>query len=129
MEILAVCGYFKIRLSACRSPAQRGWKGPIWSGDTAMETVFGFLDSAAEYFGCLATSSGQLLRFSSRKTWAVGYMSNISALKSLTRQLFTDQSMKFILTYRLCQDPVEHFFGEIRQKGGFNNNPNAAQFQ
>lgn len=33
------------------------------------------------------------------------------------------------LTYNLSQDPLEQLFGEIRQKGGFNNNPNVEQFR
>jgi hypothetical protein len=59
----------------------------------------------------------------------LGYCSNIVALKELVAEVFSDRSKRFILTYRLCQDPIKHFFGEIRQRGGFNNNPNAEQFR
>lgn len=34
-----------------------------------------------------------------------------------------------IVTYRLSQDHLELFFGCIRQKGGYNNNPNVVQFK
>lgn len=37
--------------------------------------------------------------------------------------------MKYISTYRLSQDHLEIFFGRIRQKGGYNNNPNVVQFK
>jgi len=37
-------------------------------------------------------------------------------------------SLKYLLTYKLSQDFLELFFGCIRAKGGFNNNPTARQF-
>lgn len=32
------------------------------------------------------------------------------------------------MTNRLCQDPLEKFFGQQRQKGRVNENPNVSQF-
>jgi len=37
--------------------------------------------------------------------------------------------MDFLLTYKLSQDHLEMFFSAIRSKGGFNNNPTAAQLE
>jgi hypothetical protein len=34
-----------------------------------------------------------------------------------------------LLTYKLLQDHLETFFSAMRAKGGFNNNPNAQQFE
>ena len=34
-----------------------------------------------------------------------------------------------MLTYKLNQDHLETFFSALRSKGGFNNNPNAKQFE
>lgn len=36
---------------------------------------------------------------------------------------------RFLLTYKLSQDPIELFFSAVRSKGGFNNNPSAQQFK
>ena len=40
-----------------------------------------------------------------------------------TVKFFLQNSSKFILTERLCQDPVEEFFGIQRQLGRTNDNP------
>ena len=37
--------------------------------------------------------------------------------------------MTYILSYKLSQDHIEMFFSAIRARGGFNNNPTAAQFE
>lgn len=39
------------------------------------------------------------------------------------------KKLKYILTHKLSQDHLELFFGAIRGKGGFNNNPTARQFE
>lgn len=36
---------------------------------------------------------------------------------------------KYLITYRLSQDHLELFFGAIRSKSGYNNNPTARQFE
>ncbi|KAH6925843.1 hypothetical protein HPB50_011091 [Hyalomma asiaticum] len=35
---------------------------------------------------------------------------------------------KYLLTHKLSQDDAENFFRSIRGRGGYNNNPTAAQF-
>ena len=37
--------------------------------------------------------------------------------------------LKYILTYRLTQDPLELMFSLVRRKGGFNNNPTGPQME
>ena len=36
--------------------------------------------------------------------------------------------MKYILTYKFCQDHLKLFFGAVRSAGGWNNNPTTSQF-
>ncbi|KAL3185565.1 hypothetical protein MRX96_028967 [Rhipicephalus microplus] len=36
--------------------------------------------------------------------------------------------LKYLLTHKLSQDHAENFFGSVRGRGGYNNNPTAAQF-
>jgi hypothetical protein len=46
--------------------------------------------------------------------------------------LFEDlnkKGLEFLLTYKLCQDFLETFFGAIRSREGFNSNPNCLQFK
>lgn len=58
-----------------------------------------------------------------------GWQSNINALLLLWNDLSSNHGFKFLLTRRLNQDPLENFFGVIRQAGGFNANPTPFQFQ
>lgn len=37
--------------------------------------------------------------------------------------------LKYLLTYKLSQDHLKLFFGAIRSRGGFNNNPTSRQFE
>lgn len=45
------------------------------------------------------------------------------------RYLFTLPDVKSFLSQRICQDPLERFFGLQRQRGGVNDNPNVEEFQ
>ena len=54
-----------------------------------------------------------------------------SAVKSfveLIKYIFTIPDVKVFFSVKLCQDPLEKFFGCQRQKGGTNDNPNVQQF-
>ena len=46
----------------------------------------------------------------------------------LVRYLFTVPGVQCFLSQRLCQDPLECFFGAQRQRGGVHDNPNVAEF-
>ena len=47
---------------------------------------------------------------------------------ALVRYLFTLPGVKVFLSERLCQDPLEKFFGCQRQRGGVSENPNVKEF-
>lgn len=56
---------------------------------------------------------------------------SVPAVKSfleLVRFLFNVPGVKFFLSRRLCQDPIEKFFGCQRQRGRTHDNPNAQEF-
>lgn len=111
------------------TPAARGSKTPLWNSESSIATVFEFLDRSCKYIGELCTATGVPILQSKRKGWAFGYCSNTAALRGLVTDIFEPASgFSYFLTYKICQDPLELFFGEIRQRGGFNNNPNAEQF-
>ena len=42
--------------------------------------------------------------------------------------MFSLPNVKVFLSEKLCQDPLEQFFGCQRQRGGVNDNPTAQQF-
>ena len=47
---------------------------------------------------------------------------------SLIRYIFTIPGVKVFLSSKICQDPVEKFFGCQRQRGGTHDNPTVAEF-
>lgn len=47
----------------------------------------------------------------------------------LVRYLFTVPGVKVFLSRRICQDPLEKFFGCQRQVGGTHDNPTVKEFQ
>ena len=51
-----------------------------------------------------------------------------SEIVELVQFLFTVPGVQVFLSRRLCQDPLEKFFGCQRQKGGAHDNPNVAEF-
>jgi DNA transposase THAP9 len=90
------------------------------------------MDNAIEYISQLTHSDKgkkKLLLDSGRKT---GFLGSIVCLKS-TKFLFDNfiktGKLQNLKLYRFSQDHIEMFFGAIRAKGGFNNNPNAMQFK
>ena len=47
---------------------------------------------------------------------------------ALVKYVFTISDMKSFLSQRICQDPLENFFGRQRQRGGVHDNPNVKEF-
>jgi len=52
----------------------------------------------------------------------------VCSLLELVPYLFSLSGVKVFLTERLCQDPLEKFFGNQRQRGGTHDNPTAQEF-
>lgn len=46
----------------------------------------------------------------------------------VVRYLFTVPGVTSFLSQRICQDPLENFFGCQRQRGGVHDNPNVQEF-
>lgn len=46
----------------------------------------------------------------------------------LVTYVFTIPGVKVFLSNRICQDPLENFFGRQRQRGRVNENPSTAEF-
>ena len=56
-----------------------------------------------------------------------GFCITINGVQSLWAML-SQENFQFLLTRRLNQDPLENFFGSIRQQGGNADNPTPLQF-
>ena len=52
----------------------------------------------------------------------------VHSIIELVKYVFTIPGVKVFMTNRLCQDPLEKFFGQQRQRGRVNENPNVHQF-
>ena len=46
----------------------------------------------------------------------------------LVQYIFTVPGVQSFLSQRICQDPLENFFGCQRQRGGVHDNPNVQEF-
>ena len=46
----------------------------------------------------------------------------------LVKYLFTVKDVLVFMSNRLCQDPLENFFGQQRQRGRVGDNPNVHEF-
>ena len=46
----------------------------------------------------------------------------------LVEYIFTIPGVTVFLSNRICQDPLENFFGQQRQRGRVNENPSVAEF-
>ena len=46
----------------------------------------------------------------------------------LLEYLFTIPGVEVFMSNMICQDPIEKFFGQQRQRGGAHENPNVAEF-
>ena len=57
-----------------------------------------------------------------------GLVLTLHGTLALWKELHDNQSLKFLLTRRLNQDPLENFFGTIRQQGRNSDNPTPLQF-
>ena len=53
------------------------------------------------------------------------------SLTGIVRELLKDPGLKqhYILTARFNQDPLENFFGKVRQSGGWSLNPSSKRVQ
>ena len=88
------------------------------------------LDHAETYIRQLQSVDGKIIvKEDSRKTGFLGILSNIDALRCLYSDIVLDGPLSYLCTYKLSQDPLEHFFGLVRVRFGSNNNPTPYQFK
>jgi hypothetical protein len=114
-----------------RSPHAAGYKKPISS--TTFASTCEWLQDTKSWLLQLEDASGKRLVHTRRKTGIIGLCVAIDSVIHLCKQLLCSEvngvSLKYLLTYKLCQDHVELLFGLIRRRGGNNNNPTSQMFR
>ena len=71
---------------------------------------------------------GEKLYFLYDSTYAYFPSCLVHSLTDVVRFLLSHDDIKFVLSERFNQDPVEIFFGQQRSRGRRNDNPSVAQF-
>lgn len=95
------------------------YKGEDWQIDV--------LQNGAEYIRSLRVSKNgknTTNTFHFIKCWPI----TISAIIALWNDIRADGSVTYLMTRRINQDPLENFFGLIRNACGNNRNPTSEQF-
>ncbi|XP_018376732.1 PREDICTED: uncharacterized protein LOC108769970, partial [Trachymyrmex cornetzi] len=85
------------------------------------------VDNFCIYLTGLKDANEYILK-SNRKMGFFGFIVDIKSILEISKSLFQDHNIKYLMTYKLSQDHVETFFSAIRSRGGFNTNPTANQF-
>lgn len=88
-----------------------------------------FIDSSINYLSKLKDKEGNLIIKSRRKTGFLGLIISLKSVGNLFVELVKNNTLKFLLTYKLSQDHIELLFSVFRARGGYNNNPTAKQFE
>lgn len=59
------------------------------------------------------------------------YIHTVMSFIGIVRDLLKDPGLKshYILSAKFNQDPLENFFGKVRQSGGWSNNPSSKRLQ
>ena len=90
-----------------------------------------FFKEVEKELRALRLFDGQTVITSKSKCFVIGFITTMRATIGLARELFQQfatHELWYFIPYRLCQDALEHFFGDIRARNGWCNNPTALQF-
>lgn len=87
-----------------------------------------FFSAARAYIRALKDATGRPVLEGLKKTGFVGFLVCMESVEKLFDDLVSHGPLRYLLTHKMSQDHAETFFGCIRGRGGFNNNPTATQF-
>lgn len=111
-----------------RSPFGKGYKSALsLKNYNYWKAIF---IETSDYIKQLKINGCNILQHA-RKTFALGFLINIYSFEKLALLLLTrpENPQTYFLTYKCSQDHLQLYFGCIRSRGGWNNNPNALQFK
>lgn len=75
------------------------------------------------YLRALKDTSGKFIIDTQLQTFVKGFITSMKSTLSIASELFSETDLSFLLTYRMSQDALEHFFGDIRARGSWCTNP------
>lgn len=110
-----------------RNPLARSFKAPLRQQNAA--SCKSFFHKAEEYIRGLKDASGRPVTDGLKKTGFVGLIICMQSVDALFDEFVATKKLKYLLTHKMSQDHLETFFGCVRGKGGYNNNPTACQFR
>ncbi|KYM93987.1 THAP domain-containing protein 9 [Cyphomyrmex costatus] len=111
-----------------RNPFGKGSHEPITRNN--INTLEPMMIEHINYLFSLKTVNDDMLCTSNRRTFICGMAVTVKSILSVAKEIFSERVLfKYILTYKFSQDFLEIFFSIIRNRHGFNNNPNVLQFQ
>ena len=88
-----------------------------------------FSETSTYLRGLTTMNSKSLVSEDSRKTGFAGFLLNIEAFENIYNDLIVAGRLQYLCTYKFSQDYLEHFFGLIRIRFGYSNNPTPYQFK
>lgn len=103
-----------------------GYKMPI--NVSSINSLKLFFNNIAALFQLLRNKEQKPILTCRKKTGFLGFYVDCLSVQRIFHNLMTF-GVQFLLTYKLSQDFVEHFFGCIRLRGGWNLNPTSEQFR
>ncbi|KAL3199572.1 hypothetical protein MRX96_001334 [Rhipicephalus microplus] len=109
-----------------RNPFARSYKAPLRKQNEACWKPFFAYTQA--YIKGLRDPAGRPVLEGLKKTGFVGFLICMASTEKMFDELVGQGKLKYLLTHKLSQDHAENFFGSVRGRGGYNNNPTAAQF-
>ena len=86
-----------------------------------------FFHEAIDFISSLKVYNGNT-EVTGRIKCIKGWLITINAIILIWKHLQQHHNFKFLFTRRLNTDPLENFFGTIRQQGGNSDNPTPTQF-
>ena len=112
-----------------KNPFEKGNKSPVTAEN--FDKWIDKCQALASYLFDLKDEKGNLLRNGCRKTVIWGFVFSMESMQCIAKDLLTRtyHPYSYVLTYKFSQDHIELLFNKLRQRGGWNNNPNVMQFK
>ncbi|EEC08967.1 hypothetical protein IscW_ISCW024374, partial [Ixodes scapularis] len=110
-----------------RSPVARTYKRPFYQANIQERSQT--MERVGQNLMQLELPGGQPAVTDGRRMSVIAFAFTLKSVASLATQLLTSGEVSYLCSYRPSQDHLEMFFSCVRQRGGWNNNPSAAQFR
>ncbi len=92
------------------------------------DKVLIFIPKAIQWLKALEIMGKDGKTVTSKFRFLQGIILALASVQQQMSQMCTNLGFDFLLTRRLCQDPLENFFGIIRGRNGYNSNPTCLEF-